>query len=396
MMRLVFGLVVVGLGYFGWRWYVEPAAAVAGQPTTGVGSVFEDAGPGAGTPPGGAKSEPGGVPRKPVPLETKTQPKTQHRSIVAAVERGDKKALAIGFATLKETTGPARDALAVALDAAGQRAQTLTQMLLVLGVRNGFLHTEVGRKQARRVVQKIVALPVAQAVRQMTTLLERCMAGPIAKTDQQAAGLVDEIYARHRVLVDRVQFNPAHLTKARTYKVKPGDRLDRIAYRFRKQGIRVEGWTLCYVNRVGRPNLLQADKTIKIPTEPIWVRIEKSSYLMAVYVGEVIVRLYWVGHGKEGKTPATTFTVLEKQPNPDWYAPDGNVYPFGHPKNVLGKYFVKFDHPSLTGFGAHGTAESETIRTQKSHGCIRMRDEDILEFFRFIPRGAKIVIADTQ
>ena len=73
----------------------------------------------------------------------------------------------------------------------------------------------------------------------------------------------------------------------------------------------------------------------------------------------------WVGHGKDGhSTPETEFTVAEKLSNPDWDAPDGNRYPFGHPQNVLGRYFVKFDHASLHGFGAHGTTQPETIQPE--------------------------------
>ena len=97
---------------------------------------------------------------------------------------------------------------------------------------------------------------------------------------------------------------------------------------------------------------------------------------MAVYVGDTIVRLYWVGHGKDDCTPETTFVVLEKQEKPDWYGP-GRLVPYGHPDNVLGDYFVKFRHESFTGFGAHGTSEPETIGTQSSAGCIRMADADI-------------------
>ena len=59
---------------------------------------------------------------------------------------------------------------------------------------------------------------------------------------------------------------------------------------------------------------------------------------------------------------------------------------------MLGDYFVKFAHPSYTGFGAHGTNREETVGTMKSMGCIRMYDRDIREYFSFVPRGSKVLV----
>jgi lipoprotein-anchoring transpeptidase ErfK/SrfK len=71
------------------------------------------------------------------------------------------------------------------------------------------------------------------------------------------------------------------------------------------------------------------------------------------------------------------------------------VIPFGHPDNILGNYFVKFEHQSFQGYGAHGTPEPETIGTMASAGCVRMLDGDIREFFRVIPRGTPVHVRAT-
>ncbi len=84
-----------------------------------------------------------------------------------------------------------------------------------------------------------------------------------------------------------------------------------------------------------------------------------------------------------------------KLKHPDWYAPDGNRYAYGDPKNVLGDYFVKFEHPSFTGFGVHGTPDVDSIGRRASQGCIRMRDTDIREFFEIMPRGCQVAIRST-
>ncbi len=40
----------------------------------------------------------------------------------------------------------------------------------------------------------------------------------------------------------------------------------------------------------------------------------------------------------------------------------------------------------------HGTADSEPMGEARSHGCIRMRNADILELFDLVPAGCPVVI----
>ena len=190
--------------------------------------------------------------------------------------------------------------------------------------------------------------------------------------------------------------NPANVAGARSYTVGSGDSLARIAAKFRRQDIKVESGTIAVLNRIHNPNLLQVGQQLKIPVAPVVAVVEKRSYAMMLFVGEELLRLYWIGHGENDRTPVTEFTVAEKQPRPQWTAPDGNVYPYGHPKNILGEYFIKFRHPQYTGFGAHGTPMPETICTQSSMGCIRMFAPDIAELFKILPRGAKVVVRASE
>ena len=195
---------------------------------------------------------------------------------------------------------------------------------------------------------------------------------------------------------DRFLCDPANLARARSLTVGPGESLSAIAARFKKEGLVVEDGTLAILNRIHNMNAIQVGQRIKAPIEPIHVVVEKRSFLMAVYVGDAILRLYWVGHGADDKTPVTEFTVSDKIENPHWYAPDGKTYAFGDPKNILGKYFIKFASASYSGFGAHGTPQPETIGTMASMGCIRMYDKDIEELFRLLPRRAKVEVRDSH
>jgi lipoprotein-anchoring transpeptidase ErfK/SrfK len=42
----------------------------------------------------------------------------------------------------------------------------------------------------------------------------------------------------------------------------------------------------------------------------------------------------------------------------------------------------------------HGTADSEALGEPRSHGCIRMRNQDIIELFDLVPAGTPVNILD--
>ena len=42
----------------------------------------------------------------------------------------------------------------------------------------------------------------------------------------------------------------------------------------------------------------------------------------------------------------------------------------------------------------HGTADSEPLGEPRSHGCIRMRNQDIIELFDLVPAGTPVHILD--
>ncbi len=260
-----------------------------------------------------------------------------------------------------------------------------------LGEGNAFLHSAEGRAAADRAAALVFAQADDVAVDLASRLLGACMRGPIEKAHAEAKATVDRIYLEHRKRVDRWLCSPTNLTRARSYKVKRGDSLEAIVGRFRRDGVRLDAHTLAVLNRIHNPNALQADQQLKVPVDPVRTVVVKSSYLMAVYVGESVLRLYWVGLGANDKTPVAEFTVSEKIERPDWYSPDG-VIPFGHPKNILGNFFVKLRHPAHQGFGVHGTVEPGSIGTQASDGCIRMLDDDIADYFRLVPRESSLSI----
>jgi hypothetical protein len=384
-----------------------PTGAAAGAPTKDQqapsASHPADAGAGAGgagnAPLSAAKVD--GAAPSPAPVAD-AELERAFQILVTAIEAGDQAARSQALRLLS------RDDLAQAhrtrlrtllgLDAATLPPGALDDIdavLAKLGDNNAFLQSNEGRALGHRAVELLAGLDDERAVQKGTQLLDRCMRGSIERKDKQAIAFVDEAYKAYRPFADRVLCDPANLTGARSYTVAKGDSLAAIAARFRKEGVAIDEGSLAILNRIHNMNAIRVGQRIRVPMDPLHAVVEKRSYLMAVYLGERMLRLYWVGHGEDGKTPVAEFTVAEKLKDPDWDSPRGRI-PFGSPENILGRYFVKFDHPSYVGFGAHGTPMPETIGTQSSAGCIRMLDADIEELFRLLPRKAKVEIRDSH
>ena len=119
----------------------------------------------------------------------------------------------------------------------------------------------------------------------------------------------------------------------------------RIANDFERQrGLPMSAGLLRRINGIENPRRLRAGVRIRIPTERLHVVVEKSTWSMKVFLGDVIIRLYDVGLGRNGCTPAVEFTVQEKQRNPSWTNPEtGELIAAGDPRNLVGDYFTEIE-----------------------------------------------------
>ncbi len=230
-----------------------------------------------------------------------------------------------------------------------------------------------------------------RAARILTDLVDSWTRGPLGKDDLAELEGVRRLLNR---VMDELLFNPGGAWRSRTYKVKRGDALERIARHFgRAEGNRITAGFLEAVNRTPAQRL-RAGQNLRIPLGKFHVVVEKKSFILKLFLDDILVRFYRVGLGKDGKTPSARFTVLLKQKNPVWWHPTKGPIPHGHPDNPLGDYFIKLKSDRYTGFGIHGTRESErdSIGKEESQGCVRMLPEDVKELFSFLPKGAEVLI----
>jgi lipoprotein-anchoring transpeptidase ErfK/SrfK len=139
--------------------------------------------------------------------------------------------------------------------------------------------------------------------------------------------------------------------------------------------------------------LLGLKKRLKIPKGSVTIIIEKHAFMLTLLWDGMYVRQYPVGIGRYNKTPEGTFEIATMREKPVWYAPDGKVYAFGHPKNVLGTRWMGLkETPEFSGYGIHGTTQPDSVGKAMSNGCIRMRNKDVEELFSLVRIGTKVII----
>jgi lipoprotein-anchoring transpeptidase ErfK/SrfK len=99
-----------------------------------------------------------------------------------------------------------------------------------------------------------------------------------------------------------------------------------------------------------------------------------------------IVKIYPVAVGKAGTpSPTGTFEVISRVSKPTWYGPHQIVA--AGPRNPLGTRWMGLSHK---GYGIHGTNAPLSIGKSASHGCIRMRKQDVEELFELVHVGDKV------
>jgi lipoprotein-anchoring transpeptidase ErfK/SrfK len=132
-------------------------------------------------------------------------------------------------------------------------------------------------------------------------------------------------------------------------------------------------------------------------------------FLYYVLRGGRAVR-YGIGVGRQGFSWSGVATINSKQEWPDWYPPkemlarqanlrsrmsvlQGGLGMPGGPGNPLGaRAMYLWQNGKDTLYRIHGTREPWTIGQNVSSGCIRMRNEDVIDLFKRVEIGAKVVV----
>jgi len=102
-----------------------------------------------------------------------------------------------------------------------------------------------------------------------------------------------------------------------------------------------------------------------------------------------VVRVYGIAVGKKSTpSPNGNFHIASRVVKPTWYQPGKVVGP--GPANPLGTRWMGLGYK---GYGIHGTNRPISIGKAASHGCIRMRNQDVEELFELVQVGDEVVLA---
>jgi lipoprotein-anchoring transpeptidase ErfK/SrfK len=162
----------------------------------------------------------------------------------------------------------------------------------------------------------------------------------------------------------------------------------------------------------GEPYYSQSDAGAPVALNPRYLK-QEVSYDGTEAAGTIIINTperllylvegngralrYGIGVGRPGFTWAGVHSVTNKREWPDWTPPDDMLerrpdlprHMEGGPENPLG---ARAMYLGSTLYRIHGSNEPWTIGTAVSSGCIRMRNEDVIDLYERVRVGAKVVV----
>ena len=168
--------------------------------------------------------------------------------------------------------------------------------------------------------------------------------------------------------------------------------------------------------RVERVAMTRAEKPVRSKLDPMYlpqivsyetahkpgtIVIDTNNRFLYLVMADGKARRYGVGVGKPGFEWAGTHKVTRKAEWPDWVPPQemiareaakGHYLPArmsGGPENPLGSRAM---YLGSTLYRIHGTNAPWTIGYAVSSGCIRMRNEDVVDLYERVNVGTKVIV----
>lgn len=125
--------------------------------------------------------------------------------------------------------------------------------------------------------------------------------------------------------------------------------------------------------------------------------IDTNSRFLYLILGGGEALRYGVGVGRPGFEWSGVHAVTRKAEWPDWYPPAEMrervpglpAHMPGGPANPLGARAL---YLGSTLYRIHGSNEPWTIGQAVSSGCIRMRNEDVIDLYQRVPVGARVIV----
>lgn len=150
------------------------------------------------------------------------------------------------------------------------------------------------------------------------------------------------------------------------------------------------------------PMYLPREVEYQSDLKPGSIVIDTPNKFLYFIQGDGRARRYGVGVGKEGMTWNGTQTISNKRVWPDWRPPaemiererreKGRILPAFMPGGEANPLGARALYLGETLYRIHGTNAPWTIGTNNSSGCIRMRNQDVVELYEMVRVGATVVV----
>ena len=94
---------------------------------------------------------------------------------------------------------------------------------------------------------------------------------------------------------------------------------------------------------------------------------------------------------KDGQGPLEV-GLHGKEPAAHW------TYDFGKGpvEGAYGPLFIRLSTPGFKGIGIHGTHDPATVPGRETHGCIRMKNDDLVKLSKCVDKGTVVVILPSR
>ncbi|MEW6498050.1 MAG: L,D-transpeptidase [Cyanobacteriota bacterium] len=150
------------------------------------------------------------------------------------------------------------------------------------------------------------------------------------------------------------------------------------------------GWSPFKASSVDRSAEAIDPKTL---SNGVHLVIKLSDRRVYLYQNRKLEVSYPIAVGKAGwETPTGNYKVMDMEPSPVWEHPwTGEVILEG-PKNPLGARWIGFWTDGVNSIGFHGTPAEELVGQAVSHGCVRMRNQDVMALYDQVKMGTPVTV----
>ena len=181
---------------------------------------------------------------------------------------------------------------------------------------------------------------------------------------------------------------------SKLYTVEPGDTFTSI-------GIKLN----TTLGLLTRANNLDADATLRVGQNLKWtpkdfrIVIERSTCRLFLMDSEGLFKRYSTGLGMPThQTTLGKYKIGNKIKDPTWHKPGGGPIPPGDPLNELGTRwmpFVPVQEGLPSDLGIHGAIDPATVGKYSSHGCARLRMDEVEELYDLVVRSTPVQVVET-